>query len=196
LDVAAVFVGFSGVPEVDGFAFHAGGLLVAAVGGEDLAVQDQVGQTLLCGLFQGFVQVRGLLGEDFDDFVEVAVGGGARDAVISAQSGDIGTLAEPAQAQHGLQVAGQGPAVLAGAASAALVVEQAAHVLGEFPRDVEHGRICDHGEPLGQDLIFANPVLPRVPRPTFPGPPAHARPSPHRAHVAIHNKPILLRSPH
>lgn len=77
---------------------------------------------------------RGLRGEDGDDLVELAVGGGTGDPVITPARGDIGAVAEPAQAKHRLPVAGQGPAVGAGTAPAALGVEQPAHVLGQFTR--------------------------------------------------------------
>lgn len=85
LDVAAGFVCFAGVPPVDLLAFHAGGLFVEAVGGEDLAVEDDVGQAVLPGLPQCFVQVRGVLGEHGDDLVGIAVAGGSGDAVITCQ---------------------------------------------------------------------------------------------------------------
>ena len=49
LDVAAVLVGLSRISQVDLLAFHAGGLLAAAICGEDLAVQDQVGHALVFG---------------------------------------------------------------------------------------------------------------------------------------------------
>ncbi|WP_285703264.1 hypothetical protein [Microtetraspora sp. NBRC 16547] len=53
---------------VDGFAFHAGGLHAAAVGVEDFAVEDEVGDAV-GGVFQGFVQVGGLIGQDVDGLV-------------------------------------------------------------------------------------------------------------------------------
>jgi len=55
LDVAARLGGFAGVPPVDLLAFHAGGLLVEAIGGEELAVEDDVGESVVLGLFQRFV---------------------------------------------------------------------------------------------------------------------------------------------
>jgi hypothetical protein len=61
-----VFVGFPGVPEVDLGAFHAGGLLAAPVGGEDLPVDDHIGQPVGLGAFQRLVQGRGLVGEALD----------------------------------------------------------------------------------------------------------------------------------
>jgi hypothetical protein len=90
LDVAAVFVGFAGVPQVDLFAFHAGGLLSTAISREDLSVEDHIGQALLLGPSQGFVQVRGLVGEHTDDLIDISVCGGPGDAVVAAQRSDVG----------------------------------------------------------------------------------------------------------
>jgi len=50
-------------PQVDLLALDAGGLLAAPVGGEDLPVEDHVGQALILGPVGGVVQVRGLVGE-------------------------------------------------------------------------------------------------------------------------------------
>jgi xanthine/CO dehydrogenase XdhC/CoxF family maturation factor len=102
--------------------------------------------------------------EHGDDLIDVAVAGSAGDAVIAGQGGNVGVVAEPAQAQHRLTKAGQRPAVLAGTASTAFGVQQPAEVLGQFAGLVEHGTISNHGEPSGPDLIFANPVLPGASR--------------------------------
>ena len=61
LDVAAVAVRLPGVPGVDLFAFDPGHGLGAAVGGEDLAVQDHVRDSLGHRPLQRFGQARGLL---------------------------------------------------------------------------------------------------------------------------------------
>lgn len=81
-----MLVRFTGIPSVDLLTFHAGGLLGEAVGGEDLAVENDVGQAVLLGLQYCFVQVRGSLGEHGDDLVEVAVAGGAGDVVRAVTS--------------------------------------------------------------------------------------------------------------
>jgi hypothetical protein len=59
---------------------------------------------------QGLVQVRGLRGEDLGALVDVAVRGGAGDAVVAAELLDPGAVAEPAQDQDRLLTAGQSPA--------------------------------------------------------------------------------------
>lgn len=169
MHVAAVFVGFPGVPQVDLFPFDTHGFLAAAVSGEDLPVEDHVGQSVGLGPFQGFVQIWCLVSEHIDDLVEVAIPGGAGDSVVTRQRGDLDILPEPAQTQHGLPEAGQRSAVFAGTASAAFGMQQSAEVLGEFARNVEHGTIGNHGEPLTLDLIFVNPVLPGAPRPRLTG---------------------------
>lgn len=102
LNVAAVFVGFPGVPQVDLFPFGTHGFLATAVGGEDRPVKDHVGQPVGLGLLQGFMQIRCLLGEHLDDLVTVTVARGAGDPVVPRQRGDLDILAEPAQPQHRL----------------------------------------------------------------------------------------------
>src|SRR6266480_1351742 len=57
LDVAAVGVRLAGVPQVDDLAFDADGWLFAPVGGDDLPVQDHMGQALVLGPLQRLVQV-------------------------------------------------------------------------------------------------------------------------------------------
>ena len=57
LDVAAEVAGLAGVPHVDGLAFAAGGLGLTPVGGDERAVEDDVGPALggdpVEGLMQG-----------------------------------------------------------------------------------------------------------------------------------------------
>ena len=96
-------MGLAGVPQVDGLAADADGLLPAPVAGDDLAVQDHVRKPLVPGPFQRPAQVRGLIGQHRDDLVEVAVGGGPRDAVIAGQRIGGGPVAEPPQPQHACQ---------------------------------------------------------------------------------------------
>lgn len=50
LSVAAVVAGLFGVSQVDGFAFDTGDLLGAAVGSDDGAVQDEIGEADVDGL--------------------------------------------------------------------------------------------------------------------------------------------------
>src|SRR6266571_551826 len=154
LDVAAVAVSFSGVPQVDDLAFDADGGFFAPVGGDDLAVQDHVGESGVFGPFQGLVQVRGLFGEDLGDLVQIPVGGGPGDAVIPGQSTGAGAVAEPAQRQHRLPVAGQRPAAPRCAAVAALGGQQLRGELHQFPGDVKRGTIADHVEPSAEDDLW------------------------------------------
>jgi hypothetical protein len=81
LDVAAVSVRLARVPQVDDLAADADGWFLAPVGWDDLPVQDQAREALVLGALQRLAQVRGLLCQDDDDFIEVAAGGGPRDAV-------------------------------------------------------------------------------------------------------------------
>src|SRR5437016_1245573 len=84
-----MLVCFAGIPQIDELSLDADGLLAQAVAGEHLAVQDQMRQALGLGALQCLVQLRRLLGEYFDDLVEVAVGGGPGDAMIASQRGGI-----------------------------------------------------------------------------------------------------------
>lgn len=136
--------GLSGVPQVDGFAVDAAGLFPAAVGGDDGAVQDQVGEALIDGAPQDLVQVGCLIGQDVDDLVDVAVGGGAGDAVVAAEGGPVGAVAKPVQSHHRLRKAGQRPRTRAGAQSPAFGRQQLGEMVNQFLGNVERGTIGDH----------------------------------------------------
>jgi geranyl diphosphate 2-C-methyltransferase len=73
-----------------------------AVGFDECAVEDHVRHALLPAAVEDVVQVGGLVGQDIDAFVEVAVAGGLGDAGVAGQAVHAATLAEPAQNQHGL----------------------------------------------------------------------------------------------
>jgi hypothetical protein len=70
------------IPQVDDLALDADGGLFAPVAGDDLSVQDHVRELLVPGPLQRLTQVRSLLGQDDDDLIEIAVGGGPRDAMV------------------------------------------------------------------------------------------------------------------
>src|SRR5260370_35931126 len=107
------------VPQVDDLALDADGGLLAPVAGDDLPVQDAVREPLVPGPLQRLAQVRGLLRQRDDDLIEVAVGGGPRDAVVPGQRVGSGAVAEPPQAQRRLPEAAQCPAAARCAASPA-----------------------------------------------------------------------------
>lgn len=146
LDVAAVLTGFSGVPQVDQSALGAGGLLAAAVGGKQLAVQDHVVRTLRLGAQQRVTQVGSIGREHVDHLVDVAVCRRPGHAMIAAQRGDVGVLAKPAQAHDRLPKAGQRPCTRARTPPEPLGRQQPTQPLREFARDVEHGTIGNHVE--------------------------------------------------
>jgi hypothetical protein len=112
-----------------------------------LPVQDQVREALVLGALQRLAQVRGLLCQDDDDFIEVAVGGGPRDAVVTGQRISGGAVAEPPQPQHRLPEAGQRPAAARGAAPLALRGQQLREEPHHFPGHVKRGTISDHVKP-------------------------------------------------
>jgi hypothetical protein len=191
-------VGLAGVPQVDDLAFYADGWFFAPVGGDDLAVQDDVGEFLVFGAFQGLVQVRGLAGEDLDDLVQVPAGGGPGDAVITGQCVQGGAVAEPPQAQHRFPEAGQRPAAPRCATAAPLGPQQLRSEQHQFPGDVKRGTIADHVEPSGEEDLVVRPLLVGL----------HAHVQPARflrvpARLSLHaedkvqlSEPISLRSPH
>ena len=112
-------MGFAGVPQVDGLAADAEGLLPAPVRRDDRAVQDHVRQAFLAGPFQGLAQIGSLTGQYRDHLVEVAVGGGPRDVVVTGQRLGSRGVAEPQQPQRRLPEARQRPGCPAGCAAAA-----------------------------------------------------------------------------
>ena len=152
-------VRLAGVPQVDDLALDADSRLFAPVTRDDLAVQDHVRKALVLGPLQRLAQVRGLLCQHRDDLVQVAVGGGPRDAVVTGQRVRGGAIAEPAHTQHRLPKAGQRPAPARGAALPALLGQQLRDELHQFPGDVKRGTIGDHVEPsvegdLWRDLLL------------------------------------------
>ncbi|MFB9304040.1 hypothetical protein, partial [Kibdelosporangium philippinense] len=73
MDVAALFAVLAGVPGVDLLALDAGRLLAEPVGGEQLAVQDQVCQIVVFGALQRVMQIRSLGAKHLDDLVQLAL---------------------------------------------------------------------------------------------------------------------------
>ena len=78
-------------------ALDADGWLLAPVAGDDLPVQDHMREPLVPGPFQRLGQPGGLRCQHVDDLIEVAVGGGPRNAVVTGQRIGGGAVAEPAQ---------------------------------------------------------------------------------------------------
>jgi hypothetical protein len=115
LDEAGVVVRLPRVPFVYFCALLAGFLVGAAVGGDEGAVEDQVGKSLLSDFLQGVVQGGGQCPEDFDALVLVPVGGGLRDPEALAEAGEARPVAEPGEDEDGLLVAGQGAGSVPGA---------------------------------------------------------------------------------
>jgi hypothetical protein len=70
------------------------------------------GKALVPGPFQRLAQIRGLGGEHRDNLLQVPVGGGSRDAMVTGQRIRGGAVAEPPQPQHRLPETRQRPAAL------------------------------------------------------------------------------------
>ncbi len=165
LDVRAESAVFSGVPQMDRGALGADGGVGDAVGGDQGAVDDDVGSARGEAFTQHVGKFRRLGGEHVDAFVEVPVAGGDRDAGIACQGRDRCALPEPAQYQHRVRERGQCASAAAGTSFAAVDLQQLRQILAERSGNVERGRIGDHVGPSGSDSIFANPVLPGALRP-------------------------------
>ena len=125
-------MGFAGVPQVDDLALDADGRLFAPVTRDDLAVQDYVREPLIPGPFQRLAQFWGLAGEHRDHLIDIAIGGGPGDAVVTGQRIGGGAVAEPAQPQHRLAKTAQRPAPFRGAAAVAFGEQQLRDELGQF----------------------------------------------------------------
>jgi hypothetical protein len=138
------------IPSVDGFALDADGFLPAPVGGNDLAVQDHMGQAVVLGPFQrGLAQTGGQVRQYGDELIQVAAGGGPRDAMVTGER--IGAaVAELPQPQYRLPGTRQRPAAARRAPPAPLSQQQPGSRPRQFPGDIERGTIGDHAEPSGR----------------------------------------------
>jgi hypothetical protein len=157
---------FAGVPGVDRLALDAGGGLGAAVGADQLAVNDDVRPALLGHLGQGVVQVGGLGGEHREGLVAVAVGGRAGHPEPSTDDRKLALGAHPHQHQQRLAKAGQQARPLAGAPCPALGAQQPGQLADQFTGDIEDGRIGDQRGVLGRLGLVEENSLPRTPRPS------------------------------
>ncbi len=84
---------------------------------------------------------RGLVGEDVDALVQVAVAGGLRDAGIAGRTVDAAVLPEPGQHQDGLPERGRRPRPARGPQAAAMPGRETGEELDDVARDVERGSI-------------------------------------------------------
>jgi hypothetical protein len=152
LHVAAERLVFLAEPQVVAVLADAGD----AVGLDQRPVQNHVGHPLLLAACQDPVQLRGLVCEDVDPFVGVAVAGGLGDSGVAGQAVHAAALAEPAQHQHGLTERARRPAAVRRAQPAALAGQQAGEVFHHVARDVEGGAIGDRRGASGRyvhDLV-------------------------------------------
>jgi hypothetical protein len=95
-------------------------------------------------------QVGSLGGQDLGQFSGIPVGGGPGDAVVPAQRLDRGPVAEPAQAQHRLVIAGQLPAAPRRPPPPPLGGQQPRGEGNQLPGHVKGGTISNHVESFGQ----------------------------------------------
>ncbi|WP_169317389.1 hypothetical protein [Actinacidiphila oryziradicis] len=143
-----------------------------AVGFDQRAVEDHVGHVLASAAVQDRVQVGGLIGEDVDAFVQVAVAGGRGDAGVAGQAVPTSALAEPAQDQYGLAERAESAAAARRADPSPVGGQQAEQVVHNMALDVERGNIGDQRETsgtYGHDLVV-RPFLPGALRLSAAGP--------------------------
>lgn len=95
------------------------------VGGNQGAVQGEVGQVVLLRGGQALVQVRGVGGQHIDALVQVLVGSGLGQIMIGGQCCYAGVAAIPAQYQFRLGAGRAGPLVRTGVMGAPVAVQQA-----------------------------------------------------------------------
>ena len=154
LHVPGGLMSLAGVPLVDFLPLLAGLLVRAPVRGDERAVQDEVGKSLLHGPFQGLAQRGRRRGQDFDGLVFVPVRGGLGDPEALAQPPDVRPVPEPRQGEHRLLPAGQGTRPVPGADLAAVSGQQARHEQHQWQRDVKDDTIGQHAEPPGRRGIL------------------------------------------
>ena len=92
------------------------------------------------------VQARGLISENICGLVDVAVAGGAADAVIAGQGGGVGPVTEVTQSRHRLVETGQGTGPLAGTSQLGSA-DKRREEENDFSGNVESGTMGDHVEP-------------------------------------------------
>jgi hypothetical protein len=97
--------------------------------------------------FQRLTQIGGQAGQDGDELLQVAAGGGPRDAMVTGERIGAGAVAEPPQPRHCLPKTRQRPAAARGAPPAPLSQQQPGSKPQQFPGDTERGTIGDHVEP-------------------------------------------------
>ena len=139
-----------GVPLVDLLPLLTGLLVRAQVGGDEGAIQDQVGKPLISGLVQGLAQGGRLRGEDLDGLILVPVGGGLRDPEALAQPADVGPVPEPRQGEDRLLPTGQDGGAVPGADLTAVLGQQARHEQDQRQWDVKDDTIGQRAEPPGR----------------------------------------------
>src|SRR6185312_3043248 len=148
-------MGLPRIPQVDGLALTAEGLLPAPVRVHDLAVQDQVRRALSQRPLQLLLQPWRAGRQDLDHLIEVPVRGGLRQPEAGAQPPDIALVPEPRQREQRLLIAAQPAGSLPRADLAPVPGEQPGNEPDQLPGHVEHDTIGDHAEPLpGSGLFF------------------------------------------
>jgi len=161
LYVPTEVMGLPGIPRVDVLALLTDGLLGATVAVDDLAVEDEMGPVLGLHAVECLAEVWGLVGEDGQDLVVVAVRGGSAEAEARAELGNVDTpITEPDQPEHGLSPWSEDSCAFAGSQGSTVGAEQSGKVGDQFPWDIECGTIRNHVGSLGYGfLMVRSPYL-------------------------------------
>lgn len=168
-----------------------------AVGADDGAVQVEVGVPGRRSPLQRGGQVGGVVGQDGQSLVRIAVGGRHRNAVVPGELDQPGAVDEPAQHEHRLPEDAQRAGSLAGPEPLAVSEQQFREVLGGRPADIEHGGVGGtgrHVEPLVvRNVIFADPFLPGASLMSGIGSPSRRLASSRTATVTLPRRPHCHR---
>lgn len=133
-----------------------------AIGTDDGAVEVEVCEAGRGRTLQGGGQVRWVVGEHGQPFVEVAVGRRDGDMVVAVELSQPGTVQEPAQDQHALFEPPQGAGALA-PEMLAVFEQQLREGLSSGPADIERAGVGDWS--TREASRYPEPVL-RRPVPT------------------------------
>lgn len=105
-----------------------------AVAADEGAIHDHVAQALLAAPLQDLVQVGGLIGQNVDGLVQVAVTGGLENTRIMGQAVHAPGMVEPAQREERLPKRDQGTVTLWGTDHAAVCGQESGEELDHVAR--------------------------------------------------------------
>jgi hypothetical protein len=154
LDHAPELAALAGEPGVDLTALLRSLRLGQPIGRYQGAVQNQIGASGRLRRLKRLLQIRGLVREDLEHLVTVAVRGGAREAEAGPEPLDIDLVAQPRQAEKSVLERGEQARAPSCATSAPLHGQQSRDVPDGFSIDIERESVRVHAEPFLVGLYF------------------------------------------